>query len=114
MLVVSSNTEKLKLGQSKDSFIQQICKKLSKEPITQHLKQIQNSFVLSEGILLHINKNELYNQKKIVIPQSHRENIVKIAHDENSILITHLQIIPSKNFIQGVTCFRNNFSKRLR
>lgn len=83
MMVISSNTEKLKLAQSKDPFIQQICKKLQQNQITQHLKQINQSFTVKDNILLHINKELLQNQEKIVVPQSLRSTILKIAHDDN-------------------------------
>lgn len=83
LMIVSSNSEKLKLAQDKDQFIQQVKAKLAKEKTTQHLRQIQESFLLEEGILLHINKEEIMNNKKIVVPQSLRTSLIKIAHDDN-------------------------------
>lgn len=83
MPVVGSNTDKLKLAQSKDPFIQQICIKLSKEANTEHLKQIREVFKIEDDILIHINKEEMINQEKIVVPQSLRSSVIKIAHDDN-------------------------------
>lgn len=83
MLVISSNLDKLKLAQKKDPFTQQIINKLSKESSSQHIKQMKESYEISEGILLHVSNQELFNQKKIVIPQSLRENVIRIAHNDN-------------------------------
>lgn len=82
MMVITNNEEKLKLAQNSDNFIKTILTKLNSIEDTHHLQQIKQSFKLENGILLHINENELFNKEKIVIPQSHRQTILKISHDD--------------------------------
>lgn len=97
MMVISSNTEKLKLAQSKDEFIQQICQKLSKEAKTQHLKQIHESFKIENGILLHNNNEQLHHKEKIVVPQSLRSTVIKMAHDDSG----HLDFTTTLNRLKS-------------
>lgn len=82
-MIVSSNEEKLKQAQRKDSFSKLICTKLNQEATSHHLQQIRETYKLENGMLIHINEQDLFNKKKIVVPQSLRSTILQIAHDES-------------------------------
>lgn len=82
LAIVTSPDSRLKLTQDADAFCQQIIKKLLQEPTSLHLRQIQDSYRLEDGILVHTTVENATQQRKIVIPYTLRSAVLKLCHDD--------------------------------
>ncbi|XP_064481253.1 uncharacterized protein LOC135394440 [Ornithodoros turicata] len=80
-VIVSQDSELIRAQQA-DEYCRQIFEKLSKQPDTHHLRQVHDSFNVSESVLLHVTNLEGHKKQQIVVPFALRSTVLRLCHDD--------------------------------
>lgn len=83
LAVLTSQDSELVRTQQTDEYCRQVLDKLQKQPDTHHLKQIHNSFKLSNSVLTHVTTVGGHRREQLVLPFALRSTVLRLCHDES-------------------------------